>query len=1125
MDARDRVDRAAGAFRRRSRERGLALLVIVAVLAALFVMGWTLFLFMKLESRSGENLAHNERARNAALGKLERAMQALASSDRAFDSTTASCGWYAFQSGDADVDIYDLDGRFNLNAMGSPDDLGTELDQRQRFASFETSLVRLLLATVKTSNYDPAADPVKHRNFCIRLARELAERRYGAPRDPLDASTRPRPGAPNANDFDLSHTWGWSIAGNWTEASDDVGVDIGGVLYGWLDGYPSIWRSGITFDYVAEPNMWRGQFGAAYNDDVGTTYPADTNNQRELGWRDGIPSAIRDLAGVRRAEGNVANAPTVDEFAEFDPDHPVGDDRAYASVYEVPPIIKDVLIRYEGMSATEAATESEAVFACIRDHLCVHSHNRRARVPSATGGHDGAQVSINDWASDRIDNDGDGLVDEDDEGWSVDGPQQLAEKLGLVAWADAPYYWATPDPVLQDRRRQYATQMLANILDFRDDDDVPTSVTLQFTVGAAATKTALGTEGLHITELLATPEPYPVDGDELINGNINPPAVPPWVPRPPGRPPWLPWPPTGGQGSARGWYWRPAEEYYEQGDPGDVRGHFLFTGLPDGWYALKFFSPIQNSPLTLYQQDNTPIATVLCSQGPQNGLYYGYARGAANELLAFQVSGQALRLFIEGPEGAGFKTVQLLPQLVEIVNIAQHAPTRSTSHGINIGGFTLALSAGAFSSSIPIAQGKYYDAYTGTPSSATTVVAAAHGDGVFPVDYGWFVVAMSEAAYARQWGRNAIGGPEYNNDVWGDHIGEDYPVFFIGDQGATVAERDANAEKFLFPGANLTVSLSNGPTLMAGGAVDGLGGAGVTLTPYVSLEKTAPTTSFSLHTWADCALPGTVLKASQNRNVWVPAAPAHGQANPVQVRTNLNTRFDPLYDGNPDAFKSMDQLANERIVLPIVLNRPYTSPAWLGLVPADAAFRTVDADPTPGDGPAETYELLGTLVANAIIGGDYARLNLNTASEPVLKALFDDVTVQQIVAQRAIAPWQSWDALLNEPSFTDFSAGPPPCVGFFDAAGWEDSGACSYADDFPNDSDEKEEWFRRFSNLVDIRSTTFLVKARGRVPIPGETGAFATAEIEAVIDRDRDRNGDGVADCQRVEFRFVTETP
>jgi len=77
---------------RRPQQKGLALLVIVAILAALFVMGWTLFLFMNLERRAGLNLTNNERARNKALSECERAMQVIARANRKYYTRSPAGG-------------------------------------------------------------------------------------------------------------------------------------------------------------------------------------------------------------------------------------------------------------------------------------------------------------------------------------------------------------------------------------------------------------------------------------------------------------------------------------------------------------------------------------------------------------------------------------------------------------------------------------------------------------------------------------------------------------------------------------------------------------------------------------------------------------------------------------------------------------------------------------------------------------------------------------------------------------------------------------------------------------------------------------------------------------------------
>ena len=1055
--------------RRHVRERGLAMLVIIAILSTLFVMGWTLFLLVTLESRSGQNMNNSDRARADANAKLERATQVLLYSPRTHDSTTSP--WYTFAAADADITIADLDARFNLNAMGNPADLGAQADFRQRFTSFENSLARLFLATIRTTNYDPAINATAHRRLCVRLAREIAERRYGTPRIPGDPfippqghlTTIPRPGASGTDDFTLGHLWAPSTSPTWVQATHDGGVnfpsDSGDAdELGCKDGYPSYWcaaswtGTGTQLTSYAEAQVWNTHdIADAWNDDIGIAPP---NDATVFGYRDSIPSYLRNTAGTALFETsiNYVAAQSVDEFAEYDPHHPVGDDRPYTSVHEIPAIIQHVLEKYEGMLPAAASTETDAIYRDIKDFICVHSHNRRAGVPSATGAPASA-VSINDWSTDRIDNDNDGLVDEDDEGFT---PQLLRRQLGLDALVG-----------LGITQKQ-ANQIVANLIDSRDADDEPTLV--ETVAGTPSADDAYGTEGLHVTEVMGIPDGY----DQTANAGIE--MVNP--------------------DDGANWEWNEdADNVWKNIDAGIQTGEFTFPFTHNGYYALRVYSNVQSQALDISLDSNKnginddAFYTVTCSRGAA-GAWYGYVR-TGTDLVAAEVWGQQLKFWIRGATGAKFMTIQLLPQYVEITNIAMRSPSVTGNQGINLAGYIIEM--GGKTITLPAAPGggKYYDTLAGA-AAVTPWILPARGDGAFPGNYGHFVVAISEKAYALQ---NGTG------EVWGDNTIENYPVYFLGDVS------DASADLMDFSRANVGVTLKDSAgTLMAGGAVDAA--TGLNLTEYVAKEKRYLV--FNAATpWEDSTNgAANDLLESQNWQLTVPA-----------IRTNLNGRFDELYQtvGN---LKTAAVLTSQGRVLPIVLNRPYASPAWMGLVTAGNDWYTINPD---ANGTlAGPEELLGRLMTNAVTGGDYARININTASVEVLQALFDDKTAERIVAVRGTG-WASWDSLLSSPLFTDFSTTIGDEKVGYSGDLLEDSGAGSLLDDFPDDIDEKEEWFRRFGGQIDIRSSAFLITVTGKSDIPDESGTVAQARIEAVINRDGDITGDGVVDCGRVEYRYVTE--
>ena len=257
-------------------------------------------------------------------------------------------------------------------------------------------------------------------------------------------------------------------------------------------------------------------------------------------------------------------------------------------------------------------------------------------------------------------------------------------------------------------------------------------------------------------------------------------------------------------------------------------------------------------------------------------------------------------------------------------------------------------------------------------------------------------------------------------------------------------------------------------------------------------------------------------------------------------------------------------MASQNRVFPFILNRPYATTGWLGLVPTSntdalnaaislsslpqplptgyliptGSWRTIDPNPWPSvlnGSTAQAYppqfpeQLLGTLMSNATVGGVYARFNINTAPVDTLKAVFPDATASQIVAARnarqtgfapgyawytgpaltpalANASWATWDELLNDPLFQ--YAPNPGGIGFHDLPGPTDpqstgvsnadAGAGTYADGFPDSSNEKKEWFMRFSNLFNLQSTSYQFIVAGLVYADRPWDSTTTANNEPV---------------------------
>ena len=85
--------------------------------------------------------------------------------------------------------------------------------------------------------------------------------------------------------------------------------------------------------------------------------------------------------------------------------------------------------------------------------------------------------------------------------------------------------------------------------------------------------------------------------------------------------------------------------------------------------------------------------------------------------------------------------------------------------------------------------------------------------------------------------------------------------------------------------------------------------------------------------------------------------------------------------------------------------------------------------------------------------------------------------------------WATWDELLNDPLFqnapnrraaSDSTMPSVPTIRTTDVSN-ADAGAGTYADGFPDSSNEKKEWFMRFSNLFSLQSTSFQFVVAGLV--------------------------------------------
>jgi hypothetical protein len=797
-------------------------------------------------------------------------------------------------------------------------------------------------------------------------------------------------------------------------------------------------------------------------------------------------------------------------------------------------------------------------------------------------------AGINDWQVDGIDNDKDGIIDNENPTVDDDAEKayvlRLYDSLGLRTWA------AGVDDDEHEARVKRAAQLLANIIDFRDDDHVPLKLTrADLHEDDADDFTVYGAEGLHVTEIMASPDADYCTGDPAVemtndgnSGDLDDGFFWDWIPGP-------------GPGADA---FRQYDATYPPTQPADVT--WIFENAATGHYAVRLIGTIPAGEKFRLIVGGVNYETEPTYLDPEdNNFNYGFPRDPAGKLLHVDLSsGNTFVFQLLAPQGAIFRGLALLPQYIEITNVA--------ANDIRMDELIITTDAGTINLSTAT-----------TMDTWRQLIRGATADGLFPVNYGTYVIAMSEEAYERQW--SPASGGSYD---WGDAAGEDYPVFFAGD------ESDALAQALLMGAYNGTtrapsVKITNsdgdliaGYDVTAGNGVDGsLADMGDGSDAYSSIEKKVilqPTWDIGTagDYWEHYHEDTDALSGSQNVEMTAQGDSPRPPSIDTMFYSNLNHAYSDLIDAWPGftlppqgTLNTGTVLADAGRVYPIILNRPYPTIGWLGLVPtSNEPWRTVDpihagdisnvgnipglelqpwiqdaaASWTEGtydspvgqkikiiasDGlgqvrtvvgvkgtdpsilyldrdwdtlpntvngryifldPVKPEELLGSLMRKAATGGIYARFNINTALIDVLKSVFEDGQSKLIDDERGLLAdhfWASWDELLNDPIFRNAPdpvlSSPnmfegPDAMGFFDNPGNdpskqanEDSGAGTYADDFMDDSDENEEWARRFANLFDLRSTAFrFIVAGFAYREQADIGEAPVAEVRIEMDVD-----------------------
>jgi len=868
------------------------------------------------------------------------------------------------------------------------------------------------------------------------------------------------------------------------------------------------------------------------------------------------------------------------EDFKYRPQNLQGDDRIYRSVAEILPVMVDAL-QDDGLTVAQAGQVAAILYNGCKDALSVANQ---------TASRKGESCGINDPATDGLDNNDNGVIDDEAGMSAAEQARYLYEQLGLREWAHSNEHAG-----MQPEAIQWAAQIVANIIDFRDPDDVPTRIeAADIGEGGAYTGAVVGAEGVRLTEILAARSPVwlaanrntepgnndfelvddggatgldePVPPNPDINGGDNDNDNDLMAA-------------TGVRPDLDGWDWNSAG-YWEVVDPtgvaNPVRGIWAVNNLPvkNGWYAIRLCG--QTGDSFLFRQIGGGSGQT--GETIPDGTGWGYVRyNSDGRLLAVRVENGRLSFELTAlTNSARFYGFQLVEQFVEVTNAA--------AHDVPLDAIVVDSGAGPQRIALPV----------------TAKIDGASADGNFPVNYGTFVIALSEDAYERNWTRG-IGEASSEDGRWGNARGEDYPVVFLGDRFPGETDNSAcndRAKYFLFdlglpdpasptydtdPAAvSPVLKLYSRGQCVASTGSDGFDGDVGACANGRSREKDVHPWSTAWGDYSPAAGENVAdMLASQNKlSSTTPGTPRH----------NLNSSFVALFSAYPDfesragfADRSDYTAANYNRVLPVILNRPYATPAWLGLVPTGRLpWRTIDYDPTPSDPPSREYpeELLGLLMSRARTGGMYARINLNatwqTLLEHALRSIMSDsdaarlakrdagtVTaggantlrdasktwtndewrdyvvnivqgvgkgqVRRVVSNTAdtLTVDRNWDTTPDATSRYRISAGfnwdtllyAPVVQKLSDATNSEDSGAGTYADDFLDDPDEKEEWARRYSALVDVASTNFKYVVAGlayREDAPAGEPPVAQVRIEFEIDLSGDQP-------KVVNFRYVTE--
>jgi hypothetical protein len=791
----------------------------------------------------------------------------------------------------------------------------------------------------------------------------------------------------------------------------------------------------------------------------------------------------------------------IDEPDEFNPYRLAGDDEAFtataelvgciANPYNVTGVSSPVpaACNYTGnMTAEQIEAEANRLYEIVKSELTVYSYSLDAR-----------SVSIDDPATDGYDNDGDGLIDADDDTgaktiaeivdqldgdvkdgvwektiYDVDINEKEITNAAQAAYiylkmnAPITYTGSTEQPLVA----HFTIKNALDIVDFRDSDPIPTVISVEDAtlLKVSTTKPFYGMEGLHVTEIGRYID---VGANLFAAGGTN-----------------TEW--TGTAGTCT--YAADAGDTDTQKRTGEIS----CGGMSDGKYMVKMTVTVPaNGKLILKDRNDSntrPIAS-----GADQTVWYGPVETAAGTGMFKALATSAGGDWPGGvTDGSTFeiKNVEVYLPYVEIMNWSKK-DRLMTRFSLQIGPTATApkvsLAELAFDKTESPANGDDhtvtdYQYYIPGHRTVATGYDDTNGHGAY---YGHFVIVYDITAF------EALFSDAAKNGSWGDGA-EDFNIAAV--QAANYG--DANKNPF-YDGLDGSqgVTLYDGTTIVGGGPVDDItsehnGASGLTL------SSTNLALARSL-LFSDSDNPG--LNATDGF-LW------------CRVQTDGGTGGSPSW--SPGRWKvtsftwshstwpTLASIASSKNC-PVVGDRGvFGLPGSVGRVNASALSAATTMAYCNPDQYLDRHPDVAGLFAYAACGRYPARINVNTASLPVLAACLATVPGQAdpVTWISDNRPFKSAQSVSEEATLNSL-------VG---------DGVDNDGNNAKDEYAERLEWFIRNSGAFVLRGHTYSVAVVGVVR-DSQNRDRARVPLSAVFDRGRQIGSDGQPVVKRLLLAPVQE--